>query len=72
MSTDPKIITVELQAISGGVKLADAAIKKVQTQTPPGPPNDPTQITLLQGIADAAAEINAIANSLMKDGGTGQ
>lgn len=70
--TDPAIINVELQAISGALTLALTGIKRVQTQVPPGPPNDPTQVKLLNAITTTAQSIQQIANAILKNGGSGQ
>jgi hypothetical protein len=72
MPVDPKIINIELQAISGTLKLASAALVKVQGQEPPGPPQDPVAQQLLTDIAQSAGDIQALAFKIQKEGGTAQ
>jgi hypothetical protein len=69
MPTDPKIITLELQAISGALTVAYNALNKVQSQMPPGPPIEPAQIAALNSIATSASGISATDVSILANGG---
>ena len=70
--TDPAFIAAELQAINGALALANGALKRVQTQCPPGPPSEPTQVKLLNQIVTNAQSVQQIANAILKNGGSGQ
>jgi hypothetical protein len=65
MPTDPKIITLELQAIAGALRLAKNGIAQVSTQISPGPPTDPTQIQLFNTIVTTAQAIETTATTIL-------
>lgn len=65
MPTDPRIITLELQAIAGALRLAKNGVEQVSTQVKPGPPSDPVQIDLLNTIVTQAQSIAATGTTIL-------
>ena len=53
------------QVITGALTLAQNALKRVQGQSPPGPPIVPDQLTALKVIVDLSGQIQALGNTIL-------
>lgn len=67
MATDPRIIQLELTAISGALTLANNTLKRVNDQKPPGPPIVPDQLTALRTIVDLATQIRDLGTKMLTE-----
>ncbi len=64
MASD-QVITLELQAIVGTLRLAHAALERVNGQKPPGPPDQPAQVDALNNIVKLSSNINQLATTML-------
>lgn len=67
-TTSNQLITFELQAIYGSLRLALAGLNQVKVQAQPGPIMDPVQMNLLAAIVTTSQQVTAAAQSIPTSG----